>query len=137
MLAAANEASHQPLLGKKLAETYYAASEPEAMTRTWQHVIDEIIKLKEGSTRERWDRAAKDPAFAEIKSMLVTSSGLPGRAQRWFRGYERLHPKDSQLRLAYELAAQVHPPKAPLAQVESRISGLLRSTSTSPALNAN
>jgi integrase len=71
LLAAANEASHQPLLGKKLAETYYAASEPEAMTRTWRHVIDEIIKLKEGSTRERWDRAAKDEAFGLLKPLLV------------------------------------------------------------------
>ena len=71
LLGAANEASHQPLLGVKLAETYYAASEPQAMTRTWQHVIEEIIKLKNGSTRERWERAAKDPAFAQLKAKVV------------------------------------------------------------------
>jgi integrase len=39
--------------------------------RTWQHVLDEIIKLKTGPTQYRWQSAAKDKAFDLIRSRLL------------------------------------------------------------------
>jgi hypothetical protein len=39
--------------------------------RTWQHVLDEIIKLKTGPTQYRWQSAAKDKAFDLIRNRLL------------------------------------------------------------------
>ena len=39
--------------------------------RTWQHVFDEIVKLKAGPTQVRWKVAAKDRAFDLIRSRLL------------------------------------------------------------------
>ena len=46
-----------------LARVYLRHSDPMVSERTWQHVLDEIIKLKSGPTQDRWKSAAKDKAF--------------------------------------------------------------------------
>ena len=45
--------------------------DPAAAKRTWQHVMDEIPKLKTGDTQHRWLTAIKDKAFDSIRNMVV------------------------------------------------------------------
>lgn len=60
------------MINRQMARAYLMASDPEAMTRTWQFVMDEKIKTVTGGTRERWLTAIRDRAFNLIrKSTLV------------------------------------------------------------------
>jgi len=66
LLAAKNEAARQPALNLQIARTYLAASDPLMPKRTWQHVLDEIIKTKTGETQYRWINVAKDKAMIPL-----------------------------------------------------------------------
>src|ERR1035437_8011644 len=50
LLHAKNEALRQPVLNRQIARAYLTASDPQIAKRTWQEVMDEIPKLKNGST---------------------------------------------------------------------------------------
>jgi len=52
-----NEAEQQPAVNLQIARAYLAASDPAVTTRTWQQVMEEIIKLKEGSGTARKPRS--------------------------------------------------------------------------------
>jgi hypothetical protein len=54
VLHAKNEAEYQPHLNLQIARAYLMASDPVVATRTWQHVMEEIVKLKHDVTAERW-----------------------------------------------------------------------------------
>jgi integrase len=71
MLVALNEAGKQPAMNLSLARVYLRHSDPMISQRTWQHVLDEIIKLKSGPTQYRWQSASKDKAFDRIRSRLL------------------------------------------------------------------
>jgi integrase len=71
LLLAINEAGKQPAMNLGLARVYLKHSDPMVSERTWQHVLDEIIKLKSGPTQYRWQTAAKDEAFDLIRSRLL------------------------------------------------------------------
>jgi integrase len=71
LLLALNEAGKQPAMNLGLARVYLKHSDPMVAQRTWQHVLDEIIKLKTGPTQYRWQSAAKDKAFDLIRSRLL------------------------------------------------------------------
>src|SRR6267378_6752196 len=71
LLVAMNEAGKQPAINLSLARVYLKHSDPMVSERTWQHVLDEIIKLKTGPTQYRWQSAAKDKAFDLIRSRLL------------------------------------------------------------------
>ena len=71
LLVALNEAGKQPAMNLGLARVYLKHSDPMVSQRTWQHVFDEIIKLKSGPTQDRWQSAAKDKAFDLIRSRLL------------------------------------------------------------------
>src|SRR5258705_3295575 len=71
LLLALNEAGKQPAMNLGLARVYLKHSDPMVSERTWQHVLDEIIKLKTGPTQYRWQSAAKDKAFDLIRSRLL------------------------------------------------------------------
>ena len=71
LLLALNEAGRQPAMNLGLARVYLKHSDPLVSTRTWQHVFDEIIKLKSGPTQYRWGSAAKDKAFIPLRSRLL------------------------------------------------------------------
>jgi integrase len=71
LLLAMNEAGKQPAMNLGLARVYLRHSDPMVGQRTWQHVLDEIIKLKFGPTQCRWHTAAKDKAFDLIRSRLL------------------------------------------------------------------
>jgi len=69
LLHALNEAHRNSFLNQRMAQAYMAGSDPDAMTRNWQAVLDAIVASKpEGSdTRYRWGTASKDEAFNPIR----------------------------------------------------------------------
>ena len=71
LLLALNEAGKQPAMNLGLARVYLRHSDPMVSQRTWQHVLDEIIKLKSGPTQYRWQTAAKEKAFDLVRHRLL------------------------------------------------------------------
>lgn len=71
LVAAKNEHQEAPAFSRHLARVYWKAGDPAGATRTWQHVMDEIPKLKENETRQRWLVAIKDKAFDLIRNQVV------------------------------------------------------------------
>jgi len=71
LVNAKNEAERQPVINLQIARAYLMVSDPAAATRTWQHVMDEMGKLKKGVTRERWDRAMKESPFDRIRDLTL------------------------------------------------------------------
>lgn len=78
---AKNEAEQQPALNLQLAKAYLAGTDREINRRTWQEALVTLTNTKQGSNRERWERAAKDKAFAqppqirfgkEVEAILAT-----------------------------------------------------------------
>jgi integrase len=82
LLAAKNNAAQQqPSLNLHIARAYLAAADPKMLSRTWNDALQEIIRLKTGPTRLRWERAANDKAFAIIKPLAI----LETRAEHFMR----------------------------------------------------
>lgn len=71
LLHAMNEAERNPHLNQLMGQTYLAGSDPLAMTRTWQDVLNAIIDSKpEGSeNRYRWTSVSKDQAYNGIRNL--------------------------------------------------------------------
>lgn len=53
LVAAKNETDEAPAFSLHLARVYWKAGDPAGATRTWQNVMDEIPKFKEGETKHR------------------------------------------------------------------------------------
>jgi hypothetical protein len=53
LAAAKNETKVTPAFSLHLARVYWKAGDPVSAKRTWQHVMDEIPKLKQGETKHR------------------------------------------------------------------------------------
>ena len=68
---AKNQALRQPALNLQIARAYLGGSDEGVATRTWQHVMDEVPKLKEGETRARWLTAMKDKAFDTFRQLCL------------------------------------------------------------------
>ncbi|HLP77447.1 MAG TPA: tyrosine-type recombinase/integrase [Candidatus Paceibacterota bacterium] len=71
LLMAMNEAGQQPAMNLSLARVYLRHSDPMVSTRTWQHVFEEIIAIKNGPTQARWISAKKDKAFDLIRNRIL------------------------------------------------------------------
>jgi integrase len=71
LLHAKNESVRQPTLNLQIARAYLTAGDPALSARTWQHVMDQIIATKTGSTRERWEHAREDQAFDSIRNRKI------------------------------------------------------------------
>ena len=71
LVAARNETEEAPAFSLHLARVYWKAGDPAAAKRTWQHVMDEIPKLKAGETQARWLTAIKDAAFDSLRHLVV------------------------------------------------------------------
>lgn len=67
LLLALNEASRQPEMNLSLARIYLRHSDPLIATRTWQHVMEEIIRLKTGANQDRWKTCAKSRQFDSLR----------------------------------------------------------------------
>ena len=71
LVAAKNETEDAPAFSLHLARVYWKAGDPAAAKRTWQHVMDELPKLKKGDTKIRWLTAIKDKAMDSIRDRIV------------------------------------------------------------------
>jgi len=54
-----------------MARLYLSAANPQAATRTWQTVMDEIIRTKTGVNQERWVASAKSKHFHPLRSRVL------------------------------------------------------------------
>jgi hypothetical protein len=84
LLSAKNEATRQPIINIQIARTYLMVGDPESATRTWQAVMNEIVKLKHGETQRRWQVAIKDKALDGIRERPI----LETRAEHFLRAME-------------------------------------------------
>lgn len=71
LLHARNEAHTQPLINRQIARAYLLATDPAACSRTWQWVMDEMGRCKQGVTRERWVRCVAEKPFERIRHLAV------------------------------------------------------------------
>src|SRR5438874_13787706 len=71
LVAAKNETQDGPAFSRQLARVYWKAGDPAAATRTWQSVMDELVKLKHGSNQHRWEVAMEDKAFDPLRQLPV------------------------------------------------------------------
>lgn len=79
-----SEAEKQPAINLQIARAYLAATDPQIGTRTWQYVMDEMVKLKRGETQRRWLVAIKDKALNGIRNLPV----LQTRPEHFLRALE-------------------------------------------------
>src|SRR5712672_3441200 len=59
LLHARNESARQPQLNLQIAKAYLAGTDSGVSTRTWRNAFDAIIENKKGTTKERWERGAR------------------------------------------------------------------------------
>jgi hypothetical protein len=69
MLHSKNEAYRQPILNQSIAVVYLSATDPEAATRAWRFVMDEMTATKRDETRYRYETAWADEAFDLIRDL--------------------------------------------------------------------
>lgn len=71
LLYARNEAVQQPSVGLQIARAYLVASDSTIGNRTWQEVMEAIVKTKQGVTQERWEGAIRQKALDSLRSLRV------------------------------------------------------------------
>ena len=57
-----------------MARTHLQVGDAENIHRTWQNVMDAIIRTKTGNTKIRWERAAKSKSFDGIRNLVVAET---------------------------------------------------------------
>jgi integrase len=85
LLNVKNEAHRQPIINLQIARAYLMVGDAKAATRTWQQVMDEIVKLKHDTTRTRWLVAVKDKAFDGLRALPI----LETRGEHFLRAMEK------------------------------------------------
>jgi len=68
---AKNQALRQPSINLQLAKAYLAGSDSGVVTRTWQNALDALVETKQGPTKERWLRAAREKPLDLIRHKVV------------------------------------------------------------------
>src|SRR5437773_5707348 len=71
---ARNEAHQQSAINLQSARAYLMASDPAVAARTWQQVMDDIVKTKLGETKASWLMAIKDKSLSTIREVPVIST---------------------------------------------------------------
>jgi integrase len=71
LLSARNEAQQNPAINLQIARAYLMASDPLVAKRTWDDVMEAMIKLKQGPTRERYERARKEKPMERIRQVRL------------------------------------------------------------------
>lgn len=84
LLHAKNEAHRQPQISLQIGRAYFLVGDPEVGKRTWQWVMEEIVKLKREETLRRWLVAVKDKAFDGLRALPL----LETRAEHFLRALE-------------------------------------------------
>ena len=75
LVHAKNEGEQHPAFSLQLARVYWKAGDPGAGTRTWQFVMDEILKTRQGATRVRWHTAVRDRSFDSLRNRAILETG--------------------------------------------------------------
>jgi len=68
---ARNESVRQPQLNRQIAKAYLAGTDSGISTRTWQDAFNAIIEYKQKTTKERWQRGARQKAFDLIRRLVI------------------------------------------------------------------
>jgi hypothetical protein len=71
VIEAKNQAERQPFINLQIARAYLTASDPAMASRTWQAVMEEIPKTKQGENQARWLMAIRDKSFKNIRQQPV------------------------------------------------------------------
>lgn len=74
MLDLKNQPHNHAGFHTQMARTHLLVSDPKAITRTWQNVMDAIVSQKSGATKIRWENAAKCEAFNSIRNQVVAET---------------------------------------------------------------
>ena len=74
LVEAMNQAQRQPALNLQIARAYLAAADPSFVNRTWREVMDEFVRVKEGSNRKRSERAMVDKAFSSLRDLQLLAT---------------------------------------------------------------
>jgi hypothetical protein len=101
----------QPRLNLQMARTYLTACDATIAARTWQQVMNEIVKDKTGSTRRRWDTAVKDNrawTFA-TQTGQRTPDGKPAWIRLVYAGETKIRRHVKLRRDAYPFDPQWRP----------------------------
>jgi hypothetical protein len=87
LLHAKDEAHRQPIINLHIARAYLMVGDPEAATRSWQFVMDEIVKLKHGNTlKRRCPTRRMDLSWIALTHFKFLSSITSQSAQMGFEG---------------------------------------------------
>jgi len=71
---AKNESHYLAGFNLKMARIYLQASDPDAIDRTWQTVMNHIIDEKKGDVRRRWRVEMKRKAYDPIRKLRVVQT---------------------------------------------------------------
>ncbi len=74
LLHARNESIRQPQLNLQIAKAYLAGTDSGVSTRTWRDAFNAIIDNKTASTKERWQRGARQKAFDLIHHLIIVET---------------------------------------------------------------
>src|ERR1017187_2313128 len=71
LLHARNESVRQPQLNLQITDASLAGTDSGVSKRTWQDAFNAIIENKSGTTKERWQRAVRQQAFALLLPLII------------------------------------------------------------------
>ena len=71
IVLAKNQALRQPALNLQIAKAYLAGTDNGVNTRTWLNAIESLTNTKFEANKERWQRAAKDPALVPLLPQII------------------------------------------------------------------
>ena len=71
LVVAMNQAGQQAAMNLSLAKVYLRHSDPLVANRTWQTVLDEIIRTKTGENQIRWMVMAKSKSLDPLRNRLL------------------------------------------------------------------
>ena len=83
LLNAKNEAHQQPVINLQIARAYLLVGDPEIGTRSWQFIMDEIVKLKRGEAQVRWRTAIKDHALDGLRKLPIIETRAIVLPKNW------------------------------------------------------
>ncbi len=74
IVATKNQAERQPALNLQIAKAYLAGTDSGITKRTWRDAMETLTNSKQAANKERWRRAAKDPAYAPLLPKVITET---------------------------------------------------------------
>jgi integrase len=69
-----NQAIREPAMNEQKAQIYLQHSDPALANRTWQHVMEQMLSIREGENQARWDRAIREKPFDFLRHRKLTNT---------------------------------------------------------------